>query len=942
MKKLIALMMALVMMVSLALPVFAQAPTARNINIHRIDGDDVSLSQGLGREMTPRSGQRLSEGNILSTGWDTQVYLSLDADAIIKMDESSRLKVGSSRARLTLSLQSGAALVEVAQQQLNHSLETRVGNTSIAVRVTSYIIGRRAEDVVFIVMISGNGEVTIQGADGYVQEVVLPAGAMMFVFDVFEDTADDDELEQEIVEQTYIIIYRLELDLMGLFEIEEIYYRRDVLLEAELLTPEQYEELPGLLEALLIEREEHREAQVDELDEFVRRPLSDDVIVQSPSYGLQETGGNGGENGNGDPNGGGPEPNPPQPPEMIPMRPPGSGTSTDPFRVFWQQHLLWMGSSDVYEEGYHFRMTADLTLPDELDTIGGTVYMQLDGDDHTLTVNRGFPNPQIFNSLGMGSLVEDLNIVGTVVENNFQPDAGFTGGFLAAFNDGTVRNVNVSVNVTIGSSTSVPFTHIFGGIIGDNRGIIENSNFDGSISFNFFIGIGSVYVGGIVGGNWGGIVRNVQVSGDIYTILGSAGGVAGSNTGEIEGVIASNIAINGSIAGGIAGSTGGSIENSIAYNLRVVGSGANSVAGGIAGFASGVISTSSFSGEVMSVVDAGGITGRALPGSTIANAHAHAVVITQTATNANAGGIAGWSLGSAFENSYFTGIVSGNSLGVGGAGGIVGNLGSGSSSINNVSLATSVTSMGFNNGRITGLYFTGLQPATLQNNHALSTMLVNGDPITTGTLTNQHGQDVTSANFTTIEFWRDVVGFDFITTWEWSPVAGLPILQSLTYTYLPVAPLMELLDFSMLLLEDECYCEYGEECTCGYEIVCACVYYEYCACVPNVDYLYDDGEYYDLEYGEDDTCLVEEADCADNSLKEEDKDYPAKSEDDEDQDGETEDGYEDEPLDDDEGDYVIGSDDCYFGQLAWRWHYSTNFSTCAETGSLSSGGRMNI
>ena len=99
MRKLIALMTVFVMTANLALPVFAQQPAARNISIHRIDGVNAGLSRGLGREIEPRAGQRLSEGNVLSTGWDTQVYIALDAGSIVKMDESSRLKIGSSRER---------------------------------------------------------------------------------------------------------------------------------------------------------------------------------------------------------------------------------------------------------------------------------------------------------------------------------------------------------------------------------------------------------------------------------------------------------------------------------------------------------------------------------------------------------------------------------------------------------------------------------------------------------------------------------------------------------------------------------------------------------------------------------------------------------------------------------------------------------------------------
>ena len=80
---------------------------------------------------------------------------------------------------LTLSIQTGRALVEVVQQLPGQMLETRIGSTAFGVRGTSFIVGHVEGDrsQVFVTMLSGYGELTIQGRDGVTAQIEVPAGS---------------------------------------------------------------------------------------------------------------------------------------------------------------------------------------------------------------------------------------------------------------------------------------------------------------------------------------------------------------------------------------------------------------------------------------------------------------------------------------------------------------------------------------------------------------------------------------------------------------------------------------------------------------------------------------------------------------------------------------------------------------------------------------------
>jgi ferric-dicitrate binding protein FerR (iron transport regulator) len=210
-KRALAVTVAVAMVVGNGLPVFAVNSSARTINVLRIDGSDVMLSRGA-QMAPPRAGQRLVDGNVITTGRDSFVYLVLDGESIVKMDQSSSLLVASSRSQLSLNIQSGSALVNAAPQATGHTLETRAGNVGMVVRGTMYTMGRSEGGDTSVVMLSGSGDVNGRP---------LEAGQMMIVRqrtdsadapdepedadyeaeedDVyfFEDTEEDEDIEED-------------------------------------------------------------------------------------------------------------------------------------------------------------------------------------------------------------------------------------------------------------------------------------------------------------------------------------------------------------------------------------------------------------------------------------------------------------------------------------------------------------------------------------------------------------------------------------------------------------------------------------------------------------------------------------------------------------------------------------------------------------------------
>ena len=276
---------------------------------------------------------------------------------------------------------------------------------------------------------------------------------------------------------------------------------------------------------------------------------------------------------------------------------------------------------------------------------------------------------------------------------------------------------------------------------------------------NLTISNGGQY-GGLFGYTEGAVIKSCNVTGEVngYNCTGGIVGYANNNTHILNCSFQGNVEGDGEERGGIVGHTSSGCE------------------------VSGCFVTGTVTGDR----EVGGIAGSGV--GTIKNCYALANV---TATGVNAGGIAGKAYGVTIENCYYSGEVSAKDY----AGGIAGYV-SGAKTIRNcVSLAESVTGIGFVN-RIVGCV---RQNTNLINNHSYNRtkLVIDGNTTYADGTDEKDGTNVfVSAGRVMTDVQKGEVfawtGFDK-DIWDIPTKAGkLPSLQKGTYPDLPDLPSKDL------------------------------------------------------------------------------------------------------------------------------------------------------
>ena len=276
---------------------------------------------------------------------------------------------------------------------------------------------------------------------------------------------------------------------------------------------------------------------------------------------------------------------------------------------------------------------------------------------------------------------------------------------------------------------------------------------------NLKISNGGQYAG-LFGYTEGAVIKSCNVTGKIngYNCTGGIVGYANNNTHILNCSFQGNVEGDGEERGGIVGHTSSGCE------------------------VSGCFVTGTVTGDR----EVGGIAGSGV--GTIKNCYALANV---TATGVNAGGIAGKAYGVTIENCYYSGEVSAKDY----AGGIAGYV-SGAKTIRNcVSLAESVTGIGFVN-RIVGCV---RQNTNLINNHSYNRtkLVIDGNTTYADGTDEKDGTNVfVSAGRVMTDVQKgevfDWAGFDE-NIWSIPTEAGkLPSLQKGTYPDLPNLPSVDL------------------------------------------------------------------------------------------------------------------------------------------------------
>jgi len=276
-KKRLILFVSMCVISALALTVHASDITVRTVILHSIVGDNATLSNGGPRTFTPRQGQRLNGGSILSTHIDTFIELNIDNNSYMEMDQQSRIALTSLGRRLTISVQSGNAFMRIADQNEGYSIESRVGSIGLVAQSAMYTIGRDTTDIIAITMLSGYGEVLIGDF-----QLPLNAGHMIRVYDdILDDTANN------ALEEGLVIVSDLALEYMNLFTLQAIQSNSEYLLEEGIVTYEMLEALPELIYLREEEQQALQEKALRELERLENTlteitPWTPPIIITTP------------------------------------------------------------------------------------------------------------------------------------------------------------------------------------------------------------------------------------------------------------------------------------------------------------------------------------------------------------------------------------------------------------------------------------------------------------------------------------------------------------------------------------------------------------------------------------------------------------------------------------------------------------------------------------
>ncbi|MBA4109076.1 MAG: hypothetical protein C0487_05740 [Leptothrix sp. (in: Bacteria)] len=293
--------------------------------------------------------------------------------------------------------------------------------------------------------------------------------------------------------------------------------------------------------------------------------------------------------------------------------------------------------------------------------------------------NVGVTNAQVSGNNQVGALLGEA-VVG-LVHNSFATGGQVSGqdqvGGLVGANNTTRVNDSHAANTVNGHSmvgglmgwtnggTNSFRNHALGNVTGTGiyvGGLVGHNDFAYNLLSSHASGnvTGAEAVGGLVGYNTNGQIRDSHASGTVISTGNQAGGLVGLNRGTIEASHATGQVSGNANLGGLAGINEYIVTKSYATG-NVTGTGI--LVGGLTGQNNGHLLTSYATGAVSGAGYVGGLTGYS--NSFIANTYATGTV---TSTGEQVGGLVGH-LGGTLVSSYSTGAVSSPAAYVGGLAG---------------------------------------------------------------------------------------------------------------------------------------------------------------------------------------------------------------------------------------------------------------------------------
>jgi hypothetical protein len=217
-------------------------------------------------------------------------------------------------------------------------------------------------------------------------------------------------------------------------------------------------------------------------------------------------------------------------------------------------------------------------------------------------------------------------------------------GLFSTTGDGVIEDIGV-VNADVTGKWCT------GGLVGVNRGIVNNSYSTGSVT-------GSAHVSGLVGANVGEVSNSYStssVTGDSYV-----GGLVGTNSGTVSNSYSTGSVTGDGYVGGLVGiNYEATISNS--YSTGSV-TGDYYFVGGLVGANSGTVSNSYSTGSVTGDAVVGGLVGD--NSGTVSSSYSTGSVTGDEYV----GGLVGWNVEGTVSNSFWDTVTSGQATSQGGTG----------------------------------------------------------------------------------------------------------------------------------------------------------------------------------------------------------------------------------------------------------------------------------
>lgn len=183
MKKIVELFLVLALTLGLVPATVTQAATGSTVSmkIDSIEGD-VTVKNAKQVSKSAKAGTRLFNGDTITTGDDSYVYVLLDASKAVKIGENSEIKIENKNKKLELTVIAGALFFDVSKPlKKNETLNIRTSNMVCGVRGTIGVVGVDDKDS-FVYILEGKVALTgehIKNTDN----VTVGAGEMVTVYD---------------------------------------------------------------------------------------------------------------------------------------------------------------------------------------------------------------------------------------------------------------------------------------------------------------------------------------------------------------------------------------------------------------------------------------------------------------------------------------------------------------------------------------------------------------------------------------------------------------------------------------------------------------------------------------------------------------------------------------------------------------------------------------